>query len=70
MWKLNFILVVCVCADHGSRPVPHENMVGVLTCEVLLRRGRWGGESRGVLLALVYMIMRFVLAVVTIACVP
>jgi putative transposase len=45
--------------------VPHENRVGVLTCEVLLRSGRWGGESRGVLLTLVYMIMRFVLAAVT-----
>jgi hypothetical protein len=46
-------------------PVPHENTVGVVTCAVLLRSGRWGWESRGVLLTLVYMITRFVLAVVT-----
>ena len=45
--------------------MPHENRVGVLTCEVLLRSGRWGWESRGMLLTLVYMITRFVLAVVT-----
>jgi hypothetical protein len=46
--------------------VAHENRIGVLTCVVLLRGGRWGRESRGVLLTLVYMITRFVLAVVTI----
>jgi hypothetical protein len=38
----------------------------VLTCAVLLRGGRWGWESRGVLLMLVYMITRFVLAAVTV----
>jgi putative transposase len=38
----------------------------VLICAVLLRSGRWGWESRGVLLTLVYMITRFVLVVVTI----
>jgi hypothetical protein len=48
------------------RRVPHENRVGVVTCAVLLRSGRWCWESRGVLLALVYMITRFVLAVVAI----
>ncbi|HEV7935582.1 MAG TPA: integrase core domain-containing protein [Actinomadura sp.] len=36
-----------------------------MTCAVLLRSGRWGWNSRGVLLTLVYMITRFVLAVVT-----
>jgi putative transposase len=46
--------------------VPHENRVGVLTCAVLLRSSRWGWESRGVLLTLVYMIIRLVLAVVTV----
>jgi putative transposase len=45
--------------------VPHENTVGVVTCAVLLRIGRWGWESRGVPLTVVYMITRFVLAVVT-----
>ena len=50
----------------GRNPVQHENRVGVLTCAVLLRSGRWGWESRGVLLMLVYMITRFVPAVVTI----
>src|SRR4051812_32561718 len=48
-----------------GRPVPHQNRVGVLTCEVLLRSGRWGWESRGVVLTLIYMITRFVLAAVT-----
>jgi hypothetical protein len=46
--------------------VPHENRVGVLTYGVLLRSGRRGWESRGVLLTLVYMSTRLVLAVVTI----
>src|SRR3954469_17030823 len=50
----------------AAEPVSHENRVGVLTCAVLLRSGRWGWGSRGVLLTLVYMITRFVLAVVTI----
>jgi hypothetical protein len=47
-------------------PVPHENRVGVLTGSVLPRRSRWGRASRGVLLTLVYMITRFVLAMVAI----
>jgi putative transposase len=46
--------------------VPHENGVGVLTCAVLLRSGRRGWESRGVLLTLVYTIARLALAAVTI----
>src|SRR3954451_5012736 len=48
------------------RPVPHEISVGVLTWAVSLRSGRWGWESRGVLLTLVYMVTRLVLAAVTI----
>ena len=46
--------------------MPHENRVGALTCAVLLRSSRWGWESRGVLLTLVYVITRLVLAVVTV----
>jgi putative transposase len=45
--------------------VQHENRVGVLTCAVLQRSGRWCWESRGVFLTLVYMVTRFVLVAVT-----
>lgn len=37
-----------------------------MTRAALLRCGRWGWESRGVLFGLVYMVTRFVFAVVTV----